>query len=88
MSRARESGDRGERAAAEFLEGRGCEILAAQWRCRYGELDLVARNREGTICFVEVKLRGKPMAPGICRRPQAGAVAQGGSDLADGKRFG
>ena len=58
MSRARESGDRGERAAAEFLEGRGCEILAAQWRCRYGELDLVARNREGTICFVEVTLRG------------------------------
>ena len=58
MSGTRAAGDRGERAAAEFLKQRGCEILAAQWRCRYGELDLVARSREGTICFVEVKLRG------------------------------
>lgn len=57
MSQARESGDRGERAAAEFLKRRGCEILAAQWRCRYGELDLVARSRDGTVCCVEVKLR-------------------------------
>lgn len=58
MSGARDAGDRGERAAAEFLERRGCELLAAQWRCRYGELDLVARSRDGVICFVEVKLRG------------------------------
>ena len=42
MSGTRAAGDRGERAAAEFLKQRGCEILAAQWRCRYGELDLVA----------------------------------------------
>ena len=58
ISGTRDAGDRGERAAAEFLERRGCEILAAQWRCRYGELDLVARSRDGVICFVEVKLRG------------------------------
>lgn len=57
MSGTRDAGDRGERAAAEFLKRRGCEILAAQWRCRYGELDLVAREQDGTICFVEVKLR-------------------------------
>lgn len=57
MSRAKESGDRGERAAAEYLRRRGCEILASQWRCRYGELDLVARDGD-FICFVEVKLRG------------------------------
>ena len=58
MSGTREAGDRGERAAAEFLVRRGCEILDAQWRCRYGELDLVARSPSGTVCFVEVKLRG------------------------------
>lgn len=59
MSETRAAGDRGERAAARYLEARGCEILAAQWRCRYGELDLVARDPNGTICFVEVKLRGE-----------------------------
>ena len=58
MSGTREAGDRGERAAAVFLERQGCEILAAQWRWRYGELDLVARGRDGIVCFVEVKLRG------------------------------
>ena len=58
MSSARDAGDRGEAAVARCLERRGCEILAAQWKCRYGELDLVARSREGTVCFVEVKLRG------------------------------
>ena len=56
--RKKESGDQGEALAARYLEERGYEILNRQWRCRYGELDLVARNREGTICFVEVKLRG------------------------------
>ena len=58
MSGTRDAGDRGEQAAARYLEERGCELLAAQWRCRYGELDLVARSRDGVICFVEVKLRG------------------------------
>ena len=33
-------------------------LLASQWRCRFGELDLVARDRRGTLCIVEVKLRG------------------------------
>ncbi|MBR3641314.1 MAG: YraN family protein, partial [Oscillibacter sp.] len=29
------------------------------WRCRFGELDLVARDKAGTVCFVEVKLRAE-----------------------------
>lgn len=58
MSGTREAGNRGERAAALYLEERGYAILAAQWKCRFGELDLVARSRDGTVCFVEVKLRG------------------------------
>ena len=52
----RQSGNRGEDAAAAYLQGRGCEILDRQWRCRCGELDLVAREGD-VICFVEVKLR-------------------------------
>lgn len=57
MSAAKDAGDRGEAAAAEYLRRRGYEILASQWHCRFGELDLVARSREGILCFVEVKLR-------------------------------
>lgn len=46
----------GETKAAEYLRRRGYRILAANWRCRFGELDLVAED--GTcLCFVEVKLR-------------------------------
>ena len=57
MSTAKDAGDQGEAAAAAFLKRRGCEILSAQWKCRFGELDLVARDPAGMVCFVEVKLR-------------------------------
>ena len=46
----------GEDLAARYLQGKGCEILAAGWRCRFGEIDLIARD-EAFLCFVEVKLR-------------------------------
>lgn len=55
----RERGSRGEAAAAAYLESRGCAVLDRQWRCRYGELDLVARDGAGVLLFVEVKLRGR-----------------------------
>ena len=42
---------------ARYLRKKGYTLLASQWRCRFGELDLVARDRRGTVCFVEVKLR-------------------------------
>lgn len=46
----------GEDRAAEYLRDAGYRILAANWKCRFGELDLVAGD--GTcLCFVEVKLR-------------------------------
>ncbi|MCI8397821.1 MAG: YraN family protein [Oscillibacter sp.] len=63
--RAKKAGDEGEALAAQFLEDQGCTILARQWRCRYGELDLVARKGEA-IRFVEVKRRG-PGAIGLPR---------------------
>ena len=43
---------------ARYLRKQGYTLLASQWRCRFGELDLVAKDKQGTICFVEVKLRG------------------------------
>ncbi|MDO4314678.1 MAG: YraN family protein [Oscillospiraceae bacterium] len=57
MSRTKAAGDRGEAETAKYLRRKGYTLLASQWRCRFGELDLVARDRRGTICFVEVKLR-------------------------------
>ena len=54
----------GEALAADFLRKKGWEILDAGWRCRFGELDLVAREGD-CLCFVEVKLRKSDrFAPG------------------------
>ena len=57
MSTTRSTGSRGEAEVARYLRKKGYTLLASQWRCRFGELDLVARDRRGTVCFVEVKLR-------------------------------
>ena len=53
----RSTGNAGEAEAARYLRKQGYTLLASQWRCRFGELDLVARDRRGTLCIVEVKLR-------------------------------
>ena len=55
----RSIGTAGEAYVARELRKKGYTLLASQWRCRFGEIDLVARDRKGTICFVEVKLRGE-----------------------------
>ena len=63
----------GEDRAAEFLRDRGYRITAANWNCRFGELDLVAEDGE-YLCFVEVKLRKSaaygPAAAFVDRRKQ------------------
>ena len=46
----------GEGLAADYLRKKGYSILAAGWRCRFGEIDLIAADR-AYLCFVEVKLR-------------------------------
>ena len=53
---SRRRGLGGEELAARYLEGKGYRITARRWRCRFGELDIVA-ERGGFLCFVEVKLR-------------------------------
>ena len=55
---AKARGDRGEALVADELVRRGCQILARNFRCRFGELDLIALDG-GTLCFVEVKLRSE-----------------------------
>jgi putative endonuclease len=45
-----------EAMAAAFLEGRGLTIVARNYSCRMGEIDLVARDGAITV-FVEVRKR-------------------------------
>ena len=52
----RRLGQQGEVIAADYLGEQGYLILARNWRCSAGELDIVARE-EGTLAFVEVRTR-------------------------------
>jgi putative endonuclease len=45
-----------EAIAARFLESRGLSIVARNYRCRGGEIDLIARDGP-VVVFVEVRLR-------------------------------
>ena len=49
MTSAKAAGDRGEDLVARYLQKAGYTLLDRQWRCRFGELDLVARSREGIV---------------------------------------
>ena len=49
-------GDWGEELAGRFLEERGYCILDTKYRCRFGEVDIVARDGEELV-FVEVRTR-------------------------------
>lgn len=49
-------GDAGERAARRSLEAIGYQFLSANWRCPFGELDLVMLDK-AEIAFIEVKTR-------------------------------
>ncbi len=54
MSRA--EGTWGEALVAGYLRRRGCRLEAHSYRCRFGEIDLIAWDGD-TLCFVEVKTR-------------------------------
>jgi putative endonuclease len=52
----RSVGQRGEDRAVEFLVGRGFQIAERNWRCRWGEVDIVVWDGQ-TVYLVEVKAR-------------------------------
>jgi len=49
-------GNAAEQAAVELLERSGYRVLARNFRCAWGEVDVVA-EREDLLCFVEVRMR-------------------------------
>ncbi|MES4793013.1 MAG: YraN family protein [Chloroflexota bacterium] len=76
MARAdrRALGATGEQAAAGWYEANGYSVLARNWRCRDGELDLIVCHGR-TVVFCEVKTRsgtayGTP-AEAVTREKQA-----------------
>ena len=47
-------GDRGEMAACEFLRKKGYEILGKNYKCKLGEIDIIARHKDFLV-FIEVR---------------------------------
>ena len=60
MAEHLKTGARGEQLAARYLRNNGYDICAANFSTPKGETDIIALDRDGTVCFVEVKTR----APG------------------------
>ena len=56
MGRNNLAGAWGKALAAEYLRKKRYTLIASGFRCRFGEIDLIAKNRQYLV-FVEVKLR-------------------------------
>ena len=56
MAKSELLGPWGESLAAQYLRNKGYTILACNFSCRFGEIDLIAKKR-GILAFLEVKLR-------------------------------
>jgi putative endonuclease len=67
-------GARGEELAARHLEARGFEVVERNFRTRYGELDIVARD-ERVLVFCEVKTRIVRARPASRPEAEAGRAA-------------
>ncbi|MFO7151692.1 MAG: YraN family protein [Bacillota bacterium] len=52
----KELGKLGEKYAVDYLKSNNYEIIEINYRCRYGEIDIIAKERN-TLVFVEVKTR-------------------------------
>lgn len=56
MARHNNSGSFAEACVAKYLKGHGYEIIDTNWKTKWCEIDIVAKNG-GCISFVEVKFR-------------------------------
>ncbi len=55
-------GAKGEHVATQFLQDNGYIILNRNWRCQYGEIDIIATHKEYLV-FIEVKSRKQAINP-------------------------
>ncbi len=69
-STRRERGQIGEHLACAFLRGLGREILELNYRCRQGEIDVIARDGDA-VCFVEVRSRASSAVVGAAESVNA-----------------
>ena len=56
MAKRQQLGAWGEQHAVRHLESEGCHIMATNWRCPAGEVDIIALDGE-CLAFVEVRTR-------------------------------
>ena len=49
-------GLRFEGLARQYLSARGLKLMESNYRCRFGEIDLIMRDAQ-TLCFIEVRFR-------------------------------
>jgi len=72
------AGERAEEIAALYLQRKGLALIESRYRCRWGEIDLVLRDR-GTVVFTEVRLRHSKIFGGaaysVDRRKQSRIIA-------------
>ncbi|MFH1073713.1 MAG: YraN family protein [Candidatus Firestonebacteria bacterium] len=54
-------GQSGEDAAVKYLKKNSYKIITRNYKCRYGEIDIIAKEKD-TWCFIEVKTIGKSEA--------------------------
>ena len=65
-------GRRAEDLAAAYLEARGAQILLRNYRCRCGELDIVAKLGDSELAIVEVRTRSSNAYGGAAASVDAG----------------
>ncbi|GAA0959093.1 YraN family protein [Frigoribacterium faeni] len=56
MAKKDELGQHGEDVAAEWLEAQGMRVVGRNWRCREGEIDVIALDGDEAV-VIEVKTR-------------------------------
>jgi putative endonuclease len=56
MTARRETGNRGEKAARDYLKKRGYRIRETNYRCSRGEIDIIAEQRD-CLVFIEVRTK-------------------------------
>ncbi len=56
---SRQIGKKGEGLACKHLKKDKYKIIEKNFRCKQGEIDIIAEDRAGVLCFIEVKARSR-----------------------------